>query len=403
MKTLRLGLGVLLIALIGGMVSAQSSDDGPLDATLERDTPVYETLTQSSFFDLWRFYAVTGERYQLEMVGAEGLAPLIGVRGASGDVFAASNQLSDGMTLEAEPDGQAVVTFISPESGELVVIATRANGQDGTTVGEYRLTLTLLSSNSDSLDPYLDVSFRCKSELAQSVAYIQLGDSSETSEVFRLTVWASFRPVIRLGDGRSNEVSCVLPDEDVGIRGAITGQNIPLGAASFSAADAEVLGHTAVFEIPRTATLGSVGLTIASLDGVDGMFVARVDGLSLETPNDFDDIVLRHGPLAKDGVLRLITQRQSESRLDLQMSIDAPTAGLTLCDDWGLRSCELDDWRSADMAYNSDILRFDVLDATAEIATGDADPVFLTVYGGNPNALGQYTLWLIGGVSGMLP
>jgi len=402
MKILRLGLGIFLISVIGLTASAQSPND-PVDSPIERDVPVFDTLTDVAFFDLWRFYGAEGEQYQLTMDGADGLAPLIGVRGASGDVFAASNQLSDGTTLEAEPDTQAAVTFVAPETGELVVIATRANGQDGATVGAYRLILTLLAPQPDSLDPYLDVSFRCKSELAESMAYIEFGDAGESGDVLRLTVWASFRPVIRVGDGATSEASCVLPDDEGGLRGTITGENIPLGALSFATPDPQPLDHTVMFEIPVDVANGSLGLMIGSLDGAVGVFVAQLDGLSLEIAEDYDIITLRHGPLAKDGTLRLITQRQPESRLDLQVSIDPANEGVTVCDDWGLRSCELGDWHSADIAYNKDVLRFDVLDAAVEMATGDADPIFLTIFGGNPNSLGRYTLWLIGGVTSNLP
>ncbi len=394
---------MLLICVVGLTASAQEND--PVDAPLEQDVPVYETLTSVAFFDLWRFYAVAGEQYQLTMDGGDGLAPLIGVRGASGDVFIASNRLSDGTLLDAEPDGQAMVTFKAPETGELVVIATRAGSQDGTTIGSYRLILTFITTQPDPVDPYMDVSFRCKSELAESVAYIEVGDASEVGDVLRLTVWASFRPVIRVGDGQAaeGETSCILPDEESGLRGAITGENIPLGALSFAATDAQVLGHTATFEIPFEVANGQVGLTIGSLDGTVGVFVAQVDGLSLETAEDYDAIILRHGPFAKEGTLRLIAQRDPNSRLDIQLVLDEQTDGVTVCEDWGLRSCELGDWRSADMAYNSDILRFDALDATVEMATGAADPVFLSVFGGNPNALGRYSLWLISGVSSKLP
>lgn len=393
---------VLLWIGVGAFGASAQSEDAPIDNLIERDTPVFETLTEIAFFDLWRFYAEVGERYQVTMTGADGLAPLIGVRGGSGDVFASSNQLSDGTTREAVPDSEAVLTFTVQQSGELTVIATRAYGQDGTTTGSYRLLLTLLEASPES-DPYLDVSFRCRSELADSAAFVSFGDASEEGQTLRLTVWASFRPVIRIGDGVApdGESGCILPDDDVNAmqRGIISGRRLPVGTEGVEA----MVPHTAMFEIPVRTANGVIGLTLGSLDGLDGVFVARIDGLSLESAEDSDQIILRHGPLAADGLLRLIAQPSGISRLDMQVAIDDSLDGVIACEDWGLRSCGLDDWRSTDMAYNNDILRFDRLDAAVEMATGNPDPVNVAVLAGNPNATGEYTIWVIGKIISQLP
>lgn len=405
MRTL-LRWGMLMVVCGLGVLTVLAQSEPPSDLQLERDVPVTGEVTEVAFFDLWRFYATAGDRYRLSMIGADGLAPLIGVRDGSGDVFAASNRLGDGTLLEAEPNTEAILVFDVPSDGELVVIATRAGGQDGTTTGAYRLTLTQLEAATPP-DPYLDATFRCRSELAQAISYVEFGDVSERGDALRLTVWASFRPVIRVGEGQpiAGQVNCVLPDNSDQrlLRGDVTGSAFPLGEASFDAPTVETLAQTAFFEIPVSTAAGAVGLTIGSLDGLDGVWVARIDGLGLEVAEDVDRFVLRQGTLAQGQVIRLIATAPPETRLDIQLGLLNMVDNVIVCEDWGLPSCEFNDWRSAQIAYNTDTLSFQRLDAVAQVATGKADPIVFLIQSGNPNATGNYTLWLIGGVNSQLP
>ncbi|MCU0464624.1 MAG: hypothetical protein MUF38_08640 [Anaerolineae bacterium] len=400
----RLALWVVLAGLSSLAAAAQSSPDIPGDQTIERDQTVVETITEVAFFDLWRFYGTAGEEYEVVMAGSGGLAPVVGVRAASGDVFASSDQLEDGTILLSEPDSEAILRFTVPFSGELVLIASRDGLDNGTTTGSYRLTLSLLAAAPEAPDPYTDVTFRCQSEVATSVAVVEFGDAGETAPELRLTVWASFPPVIRVGDGGGTDGSptlCALPDPQDGVSDAppiISGGNIPLGERSFSATGENMLAESASFSISPRDAQGSVTMTIGSLEPGLGVFVARIDGLQLEGIADSDVVVLRHGPFARDGVLRLAAQAEEGIRLDMQVTA-SEVEGVAACPDWGLRSCVLRDWREIDIAYGGEALTFDILDAVAEMATGEIEPVSFVLAGGNPNVEGRYTLWLFGALS----
>jgi hypothetical protein len=338
------------------------------------------------------------------MVGTDGLAPLVGVRGASGDVFAASNLLGDGTTLDALPNETAYLNFVAPESGELVLVATRAGGQNGPTTGGYRLTLRLLSPAPEPTDVYPDVTFRCGAEIATSLAYVQFGDTRELGDRWTLTVWATFPPAIRLGDGLGAR-GCVRPDTaETSALPALTAHRLDWGEQVLDAPDGLTFEYVVQYVItPSELPSGVVGLMIASLDGVpDGVFVARVEGLGLESGGDSDVITLQHGALVKDRPLRLLFQREDASRLDVQVMSERQ-GGIVTCDDWGLRTCALNGWRAADMAYNNRRVAFDVLDAAAEMLTSDVAPAAFRVYAGNPNVSGTYTFWLVGGVAENLP
>lgn len=400
----RLALWVILAGLSALGAVAQPSPDTPSDQTIDRDQMVVETLTDVAFFDLWRFYGTAGEEYEVIMSASGGLAPVVGVRTASGDVFASSDQLEDGTILRSEPDSDALLRFTVPVSGELVLIASRDGLDNGTTTGSYRLTLTLLASAPEAPDPYTDVTFRCQSEVATSVALVEFGDTGERAPELRLTVWASFPPVIRVGDGGGEDGSptlCALPDPQDGLADTpplISGDNIPLGERSFAAAGENVLAGSVSFGISPRDAQGPITLTIGSLEPGLGVFVARIDGLQFEEVGDADTVVLRHGPFARDGVLRLVTQAEAGIRLDVQVAVPE-IEGVVACPDWGLRACPLRDWREIDIAYGGEPLTFDILDAVAEMATGDTEPVGFVLSGGNPNVEGGYTLWLFGAAS----
>jgi hypothetical protein len=128
-----------------------------------------------------------------------------------------------------------------------------------------------------------------------------------------------------------------------------------------------------------------------------GYFVARWDGLSL-TADDVDELTVRHAPQTKTAPVRVVVQGVSP-RLDPAIGVTLDETGITACADWGLRPCALDGWREAEMIYNGVAVRFDRLSAVADLLTGDVAPILVQVGAGNPAVVGEYTVWVLGGMS----
>src|SRR5690606_37977247 len=167
---------------------------------------VEETLTQRSFVDIWEFYGTQGDRIIARMVARDGLAPLLGITDAGGDLVARSDLSIDGsMQLNAPENGISEINFVLPETGPYMLVATRVGNQEGTTTGSYTLSLTFVESAAEAR-AFQEVVFRCGAAEIITAGTIELipepGDGDYWVSVYGLD---GFDPYIRVDVVESGE------------------------------------------------------------------------------------------------------------------------------------------------------------------------------------------------------
>lgn len=387
---------LFLLLILWVLPAASQSPDAPTSAPINIDVPVFDTITATSPFDIWEFSPIAGEQYRADMQAADGLAPLLGLRDGSGDIVVASNQFDDGTIEDARPDDLVTIFFEIPSEGAYALVATRVGTDNGTTVGSYTLTLSLIMSAPEPDDTYVDVTFRCGTVDATTASVVLFGDQNEASLEYVITAYGfdGFEPVIRLGgDDGSLGAPCELP---VPLDGE-TALEFRLGDSEdviFGSGESiSVAVYTLSVEEP-----GPIRVTIGSRSGTQGRYALHIVGLAIESAGDSDFVTVRSGPFARTEPQTIWMLRDGLSRLDPLLTVPDQVIS---CPDLGLRTCS--------SALNGSGIRIlvdgtlsvatDRLDSVARLDTGTTDPVELAAASQNGRTTGAYSIWLIG----MLP
>lgn len=403
-KVMLLCCTVLLSIGFGGIALAQDQpveDEGFLDQTINYGQTVEATISDESPFDFWRFYGTQGDSVTITMVGANGLAPLVGLATQGFTLLARSDQQPDGSVQDALPNASVEVTFTIPETGEYVINASRAGNVNGTTTGSYALTLTISDSAATGGESQ-DVTFLCGRDEATTAVTLTLVEDRDYSGVYRITVFGldGFRPVIRMEADSPGETSC-------------SADGTTLGGASYQIPDEDEVTlseeppeNVVQLIISEVGESGGAVITVGSIDGVPGRFLMLIEGVSLKPVGDVDRHNVRIGPLAASAPtpaeLLLYAIHAPETRLDTAINgfVDDPQADQVGCDDAGRRDCAdvpfADQFRVA--LPDGLIVQGDRLDAGVRIATGSTARVFLDISSRSNRTDGNYYLVLLGGL-----
>ncbi len=393
MRALRFGLilGILLSLMILPMVTAQD-DDQPTLSSISYDEIVQDTITEDAFFDRWSFTGAQGDVVVAFMTASNGLAPLLGIGTTGGDLLTASDGRFEGEPVNAAPDSQIELEYTLPESGEFVLIATRAGNQEGTTTGSYTLQIRRANFDGGSGDAYQDVVFRCGEEEVTTAATFQW--TQELNENFRVSVYGldGFQPLIRVEAGQQGEINdCAVDSQAMG------GDQFTLPGEATITLPAESPPGAAQYGL--SGDIEDVTLTIGSIDGAAGRYLILIEGFTISPALDDDAFVARIGPLAAATTDLLVYMvKNGTSRLDPTLTlIDVEDNILATCDDAGRRGCEdVPALIGAGVTLSDGtVITGSRLDAGLRLMPGNPDPLLLQFSSRTP-AEGNYAILIMG-------
>lgn len=376
-------ISVAVVFTLAAVTQAQfGSPDSPTQTTISYGTSLMDSITDEAVFDLFEFTALQGERIRAVMVGRDGLAPLLGIRGVSGEILARSDVTADGTPVDAPPDGVATLEFEIPEDGTYIIVPTRAGTADGTTTGVYSLTLGLVSDEAPATrtNSYQPVRFRCDNTDYVTAMSMIIGEDTDKTTRFEITVFglSGFTPAIRRGN---DEFASCLAGNVIENASIIT---IPEQVSTVTS----VTRYE--FETREGPVLISLGTSTA------GGYLIHIAGFGIDEAGDREGMFVGQGPLNTDTPIDFYMLR-TDSRIDPQVEIAIPPDTILNCDDAGRRDC-------ADMPAASGFeiiigeaqtVRGDRLDAGGRIATGQPDPVAITLSSSN-RASGKFSMIFLG-------
>jgi hypothetical protein len=388
---LRKLLLIISLLLTGAAISAAQDADLPVVLDIRYDQTVEETITAAAFYDWWVLDAEEGDILVIDMQARNGLEPLIGLLDSSGTLVARSD---DGL-----PDSAVTLEYTAPSTGKYTIVATRVGNQSGLSTGAY--TLRLRRANPAPLpaeDPYQDVTFRCENGEATTAATLQFADDPVPGLRYRLTVYGSdgFRPVIR--------VSFVRPDTGEPYELCNTdalrtvGDSFTLPGQETQTITEATLDRASQLGLTGADGMGTITLTIGSLNDQPGPWVALIEGFRIDPKDDVDTLDVRIGPLAAlTSTLSVYMVTNPDSRLDPLLSW---SDGGLACDDAGRGDCaNVPAFSGASFLLNEGDglnLKPDRSDAGLVLAPGSPDPMTLEMSSRSGDTYGGYTLILIG-------
>lgn len=355
---------------------------------------VEETLTQLSFVDIWEFYGTEGDHIIARMVARDGLAPLLGITDAGGDLVARSDLSIDGsMQLEAPENGISEINFVLPETGPYMLVATRVGNQEGTTTGSYSLSLTFVESAAETR-PFQEVVFRCGAAEIITAAALELipepGDGDYHVSVYGFD---GFDPYIRIDVVEADETLHCGNE-----RGDTTGQQITVPDDGEVIVDQEAV-RAAQLPLGQINHLGLVRVIIGSRDGAAGRFYVVIEGPSIQPEGNVDRVNVLTAPRARTEPLWLYMLRGQRTRIDPQISfVLEQSQDSTVCDDAGRFDCDqvpsAEDYRFP-LADNA-LLSGDRFSAGIRVESPDLLPAFAQLRSRTAATRGVYSILLIG-------
>ena len=347
-------------------------------------TTVEGELTDTRFFEQWRFDGAAGDSIRVLMRGDGGLAPLVGLLDGGGDLIATS---ADGAA-----NGSVELRATLPADGAYLLVATRVGNQNGSTTGRYTLTLQPVSAApTPAYDP---VTFRC--DAGDAVAAVTIAVSDEGVDdpagdaAFEFAVFGidGFEPVFRVQDSNTGLDRCITDDGEVG--DVFTLPDEPARTLDDANASARL-------RVANPQQYGTLNVSIGNAAGATGRYLLLVWGVAIQTPNDADVFEVRLAPrAAPDALLYALALNAQNSRLD-------PTARLlpdgARCDDAGRRGCEGVSSAVGVGAVMQDIsIAGDRFDAGVALARANVGvPILVEVSAFNGGTTGDYALVVAGG------
>ncbi len=357
---------------------ASGSSDDITRASISYGAVVTDTITDRSPFDWWTFRGNTGEVIRIRMVGADGLAPLIGVITLSGDLIARSDARPDETLQDAGVDSLTELQFTVPENGEFTIVATRVGNFEGTTTGSYTLSVTL--ETVLTAPDLQDVTFRCDAYEVTTAATLEIGGEGDDGE-YRLSVYGldGFQPYLRIETPVNGGTTRCSSDGDatIGDQFTLPGEN-PVTVVEGSP-------YTLRHILAGMQEVGQLTLTLGSRDGQPGRYLLVIEGYTIDPAGDMDQIKVRLGPLATASTMQVYMLGKGDGRIDPQVRMlmydeaSNPILDVT-CDDAGLRTCaEVLPASEYSVALKLDgtQLTGDRLDAGVQFAPGSTERVYI--------------------------
>jgi hypothetical protein len=354
---------------------------------------VDETITTESFFDHWNFYGSEGDVILIRMAASNGLAPLIGLIDAGGDLIMRSDARSDGSLTDAPVDGVAEIRFTLPSQGEYTIIATRVDNANGTTTGSYRLSLNV--EQPTPTKDLQDVTFRCDEFEITTAATFEFNQEGDDGDYYRVTVYGldGFEPYIRVDIPFEQGVSDCTSDGSKTVNDQYTLPEVtPVTVTEDSPFNAQHI-------LEGMQEMGKLTLVIGSRNGAAGRYVAVIEGFSINEPGDVDNFIARLGPLAAEGEMLVYMMRDTNTRIDPQVQMVAQNPAIDFtCDDAGRFDCaDIPAATEYEFMMNDGVeIKGNRLDSGVNIATGNPDRVALQFRSRNGATQGKYTLVIVG-------
>ncbi len=385
-----------LVVLMALPVLAQVDPNAPLVLDIVYDDIVEDSITAPAFWDWWTVQASAGDIMVIDMAASGGLAPLIGILDPAGELVARSE---DGLT-----DSSIQMEFTAPSSGQYTIVATRVGNADGTSTGNYTLRLRRANTPvTTDPDQYQDVTFVCADIPGEvtTAATIRFAEDSNPDLRYRITVYGidGFRPVIR--------VKFDVPDRDEPFElcnidaEQMIGDTFTLPGEAERTITAETLDSASQLSIAGSAEagVGTITLTIGSLDGAPGRYMAVIDGFAIDPKNDTDVLEVRVGPLAAQTTsIQTYMVATPNSRLDAFMTMTQTDAE---CDDAGRGGCDtVPTFRGAGATLTEGDIDTVIVggrsDAGMLVNPGTPDTVSLGLSSRAGDTQGAYAIFLIG-------
>lgn len=406
---MRFWLIALYVLLMASLVIAQdenSDTPGQFDISYEQE--VNETITDVAFFDWWRFSGQQGDVVVVEMTGADGLAPLIGLLDQNAELVTSSDQ-----TRIMGINETAVLQYTLPEDGLYTIVATRNELDRGSTTGTYMLLLRRVNLEPTADESrYTEVEFRCNELLVTTASILSFDErvrispdtpDGQITEFYRMTVVGldGFQPVIRVEAPnivQDNYLDCSDDGQEM-VNSTFT---LPDGSIGIITED--TLNFAAQLTLINSGPgdpFGELDFTIGSLDGASGRYMAVIEGLSIANPDQIDLISLRQGPLAYGTILQVYMLGSATSRLDpFMLWEDVEGDVVASCDDANRRGCEgVLSFEDAGISFfEEDTVEIsgDRLDAGLNLTFDSAEPIFLNLMSRENITQGDYALVIIG-------
>lgn len=373
-------IGLLLLAL-----PVRAQEDLPLSEPISYDDEVYDTLTARAFWDWWHIQAEAGDQIVVEMQAGDQLEPLLGILSSDGTLLARS--------ADGAPGGLIALEYTVETPGEYTIVATRVGNENGTSTGPYDMRVRRANAVPVRDNPYQEVIFRCQDFEAANAATVEFSDDPEQAIYYVISIYGfgDFQPVIRATFESLNFTDCARDSQGMG------GNIYQLPGEEAITLTENFADHAAQLFIPAAAEAGTVTLTIGSVDGRPGRYIAVIDRFIIGE-DDLDSIRVGPGPLAAAAPLTVYMVADSQSRLDPSIEPIDEQSALIFCDDAG-RRC--DAVESPDGLYihidelNVDI-RADRFDAAALIAPGRPEIYGLELSSVGGRTTGRYSIILVG-------
>jgi hypothetical protein len=370
---------LITFCLILLLASAALAQDTPSSLPIDYGQRVSGSISDDAFFDHWQLNASAHDRIYARMTGADGLRPLIGILSAGGSLLARS--------ADGAPNDTVDLSFDAPETGLYILVATRVENERGTSTGSYTLSVENTNPQPTRNPQYQDVTFACGTGEATAAASIHFSRDDTDNGAYSIRVYGldGFQPVIRVQSG-STDVCAAEPADALG--DVIT---LP-GEPSITLAQAD-LAHTTQYVInaANTPDPASITVTVGSLNGQTGRYLAVIGGFAIEPIGDFDTLEARLAPRPAQGSAPLLLYVIGDGRLD--PSVIAPDGR---CDDAGRRGCEsMPLAAGAGVVFNNGARVIgDRFDAGARLTDAAPNQLQIISFGGTTH--GAYTLLLIG-------
>jgi len=390
----------LILLIIVGMlvIPTLAQEPEPTDQVnfydIFYDVPVQGRITDTTYFDFWRFSAMAGDEIIVRMKGEGGLAPLIGIAGSNREVIVRSDMDENGGQLpDAEPNTTVELRFTVPINGEFSIVATRAGREAGSTQGDYTLVITRANSADIQREQALQaVEFRCNEDIVTSALNIQLPNPSQPT-TYRLTVYGlgDFDPAIRIFAGLEDEYKYCTTD----------GQNTIGDEVAFWDTPTIVIDEsskTAQYSLNSVGELGQLTFTIASVSGGRGQYIAVLEGLTLTEVNQVNPMDAQIGAVALGSSFIIYMLKSPETRIDPFMAQSLFDGSLISCDDAGGRGCDAIPSASTIAISLSDgtEIHGDRFSAGLELTPEGLELLNLQFMSRAVNATGDYTVIIIG-------
>lgn len=376
-----------LIALFATGLPLAAQDDVPLSQIINYNDEVADNLTNRAFWDWYQIQADAGDDMVIDMTAQGTLEPLLGILSPSGELVARSDDGTAG--------GAVTLEYTVPSAGEYTIVATRVGNESGTSTGAYHLRLRLANAPDTRINPYQEVTFRCKDFEVTNVATVELAEDVGQAPFYLITVYGygDFEPVIRVALDGVNFQDCSRDSQ--GMAGTV----FTVPGEDPVTIDGET-PHAAQLLVTAAAQVQGMTITIGSANGTTGRYVAVIDGLTIGE-RDRDEVRIGQGPLAATEPLVVYMVGAQGTRLDPSMRLfDAQGQDTgTTCDDAGRRGCDgvpSPVGLSIQLASNAETITADRFDAGVTLPPGAPQLRDLELSSFRDNTTGRYALVLLG-------